>query len=85
MLKNYLRLAWRALVRKPKSSAINVFGLALGISTSLLIFLWVHDERAVDAFHANSPRLFQVYERTIRDEKVEAGYATQGLLSDSVN
>jgi putative ABC transport system permease protein len=81
MLKNYLKLAWRSLIRNKKSSAINIFGLALGVSTSLLILLWVQDERAVDAFHANSPRLFQVYERTIRDGKAEAGYATQGLLA----
>jgi putative ABC transport system permease protein len=84
MLNNYLKLAWRSLVRNKKSSAINIFGLALGISTSLLILLWVQDEQAVDAFHASSPRLFQVYERTIRDGKVEAGYATQGLLAQEL-
>jgi putative ABC transport system permease protein len=81
MHKNYLKLAWRSLIRNKKFSAINIFGLALGISTSLVILLWVQDERAVDAFHANNPHLFQVYERTIRDGKVEAGYATQGLLA----
>ena len=81
MLKNYLKLAWRSLSRNKKFSAINIFGLALGIATSLLILLWVQDERAVDAYHANGPHLFQVYERTIRDGKVEAGYATQGLLA----
>jgi putative ABC transport system permease protein len=84
MLKNYLKLAWRSLTRNKKFSAINIFGLALGISTSLLILLWVQDERAVDAFHVNGQHLFQVYERTIRDGKVEAGYATQGLLAEEL-
>ena len=84
MLNNYLKLAWRSLTRNKKFSAINIFGLALGIATSLLIILWVRDERAVDAFHANGPHLFQVYERTIRDGKVEAGYATQGLLAEEL-
>jgi putative ABC transport system permease protein len=84
MIKSYLRLAWRSLTRNKKFSAINIFGLALGIATSLVIFLWVRDERAVDAFHANGPHLFQVYERTIRDGKVEAGYATQGLLAEEL-
>lgn len=81
MVKNYLKLAWRSLVRNKKSSVINIFGLALGIATSLLILLWVQDERAVDALHVNGRRLFQVYERTTRDGKQEAGYATQGLLA----
>src|SRR6201985_2361192 len=81
MLKNYLKLAWRSLTHNKKFSAINIFGLALGITTSLLILLWVQDERAIDAFHANGPHLFQVYERSMRDGKMEAGYATQGLLA----
>jgi putative ABC transport system permease protein len=84
MLNNYLKLAWRSLTHNKKFSAINIFGLALGIATSLLILLWVQDERAVDAFHIDGPRLFQVYERTIRDGKVEAGYATQGLLAQEL-
>ncbi|HMH23236.1 MAG TPA: ABC transporter permease, partial [Puia sp.] len=84
MVKNYLKLAWRSLTRNKRFSAINIFGLALGIATSLLILLWVRDERAFDAFHANGPRLFQVYERTIRDGKTDAGYATQGLLAEEL-
>jgi hypothetical protein len=84
MLNHYLKLAWRSLTRDKRFSAINIFGLALGIATSLLILLWVRDERAVDAFHAGGPRLFQVYERTFRDGKLEAGYATQGLLADEL-
>lgn len=84
MINNYFKLAWRSLVRNKSFSAINIFGLALGITTSLLILLWVGDERAMDAFHANGPRLFQVYERTIHDGKTDAGYATQGLLAEEL-
>jgi putative ABC transport system permease protein len=81
MMKNYLKFAWRTLTRNKGFSAINIFGLSLGIATSLMILLWVRDERAMDAFHANGPHLFQVYERTIHDGKTEAGYPTQGLLA----
>ena len=59
MLNHYLKLAWRSLTRNKKFSAINIFGLALGIATSLLILLWVRDERAVDAGHTNGPRSVQ--------------------------
>jgi putative ABC transport system permease protein len=84
MVKNYLKLAWRSLTRNKSFSAINIFGLSLGIATSLLILLWVQDERAVDGFHPNGPHLFQIYERTIRDGKTDAGYATQGLLAEEL-
>ncbi len=81
MIKNYFKIAWRNLVRNKAFSAINILGLALGMACSLLIMLWVQDERSVDAFHANGKYLYQVYERQYYDGKVEAGYPTQGLLA----
>jgi len=84
MLKNYLKIAWRNLVRNKTFSLINISGLALGITCSLLIILWVQNERSVDGFHANGKQLFQVYERNYYDGKVDAGYTTQGLLADEL-
>ena len=63
MIKNYFKIAWRNLVRNKAFSAINISGLALGMACSLLIMLWVQDERSVDGFHANGKQLYQVYER----------------------
>lgn len=84
MITNYLKIAWRTLVRNKRFSLINIFGLTLGITCSILILLWVQDERRIDAFHKNGPDLYQVYERNYYDGKVEAGYATQGLLADDL-
>lgn len=81
MLKNYLKTAWRNLVRNKAFSAINIMGLALGMACSLLIILWVQDEKNVDGFHANGKQLYQVYERDFFDGKVNAGFPTQGLLA----
>lgn len=81
MIKNYFKIAWRNLIRNKAFSAINIAGLALGMSCSLLIILWVQDERSVDAFHKNGKQLFQVYERMRYDGKVDASYPTQGLLA----
>ncbi|MBX3255552.1 MAG: ABC transporter permease [Chitinophagaceae bacterium] len=81
MLKNYIKIAWRNLVRNKSFSVINIIGLALGLTCSLLITLWVQDERSVDHFHANAGRLYHVYERNYYDGKTDAGYATQGLLA----
>lgn len=81
MIKNYFLIAWRNLVRNKVFSAINILGLALGMTCSLLILLWVQDERGVDGFHANGKNLYQVYERDYLDGKVDAGFSTQGLLA----
>ena len=81
MIKNYLLVAWRNLVRNKAFSSINILGLALGMTCSLLILLWVHDERSVDGFHANGKQLYQIYERSYFDGKVMADYPTQGLLA----
>ncbi len=61
MLQNYLKIALRNLTKNSVYSFINIFGLAVGLSCSLLIMLWVSDEMAYDKFHANKDRLFQVY------------------------
>mgnify|MGYP001095319716 FL=1 len=81
MLKNYFKTAWRNLLRNKAFSIINISGLALGLTSSLLIMLWIQDEKAVDGFHKNSRQLYQVYERWYRDGRVDAGYSTQGLLA----
>ena len=84
MLLNYIKTAWRSLRRYKAFSAINILGLALGMTCSLLILLWVNDERSVDAFHTHGKDLYQVYERDYTDGKVGAGYATQGLLANEL-
>lgn len=51
MFKNYLKVAWRNLIRNKAFSAINILGLSLGLTCSMLIILWIQDGRSVDAFH----------------------------------
>ncbi len=63
MIRSYFKTAWRTLARNKAFSAINISGLALGMTCFLIILLWVQDEKNVDAFHKNGSRLFQVYER----------------------
>jgi putative ABC transport system permease protein len=81
MLKNYLLTAWRNLTRNKAFSLINILGLSLGLASSLLILLWVQDQRRMDAFHARSPQLYAVYERTFSEGKVDAGPNTSGMLA----
>jgi putative ABC transport system permease protein len=84
MFKNYFKTAWRNLSRNKAFTAINIAGLALGLTCSLLILLWVLDEYSVDAFHKNNPQLYYVYEKDYENGKVLGSYNTQGLLADEL-
>ncbi len=61
MLRNYVKIAFRNLLRNKVFSVINIFGLALGMTVAMLIGLWMHDELAYDTYHANYDRLGQVW------------------------
>ena len=84
MIKNYIKTAWRNLVRNKAFSLINISGLALGMACSLLIFLWVKDERSVDMFNKNGANLYDVYERVFSEGKVEAANWTPGQLANEL-
>ncbi len=81
MLRNYVIVAVRNITRNKAFSFINILGLALGMTCSLLIFLWVQDEYSIDDFHTNSEQLFSVYQRSYNDGEIKAAHATPALLS----
>ncbi|MFI5156475.1 MAG: ABC transporter permease, partial [Chitinophagales bacterium] len=60
MLKNYFTIAIRKLVRNKIFSAINIFGLAIGIATCLLIMMYVTDELSYDRYNKKSDRIYRV-------------------------
>jgi len=60
MLRNYLKVALRTLRKQRGFTAINVFGLAVGLACCLLIALYVLDELSYDRFHANADRIYRV-------------------------
>ncbi|MCK8492705.1 ABC transporter permease [Spirosoma sp. RP8] len=60
MLQNYIKIAWRNLVRNRVFSAINIIGLSLGIATCLLISLFVLDELSFDRYNEKADRMVRV-------------------------
>jgi len=84
MLKNYFKIAWRNLLKNKTFSAINISGLALGLTCSILIFLWVKDEYSIDAFHKNGGRIYSVISRQYADHQVKGSYDTPGLLGEEL-
>lgn len=63
MLVNYLVIASRILRRNKVFSIINVFGLAVGIAVSMLIFIWARDELSYDRFFPEGDRLYKLLTR----------------------
>lgn len=60
MLKNYLKIALRSLVKQKVYSLINILGLTVGIASCLLIVLFVSNEFSYDNFHPNADRIYKV-------------------------
>ncbi len=60
MFKNYFKIAIRNLKRHGVYSAINIVGLAVGITCAVLVMLWVNYELSFDRFHKNVDRLYKV-------------------------
>ncbi len=60
MLKNYLTIAWRNLVKNKAQSFINITGLSVGMAVAMLIGLWIYDELSFNKYHQNYDRIGQV-------------------------
>ncbi len=73
MIKNYFKLAWRNLLKNKTYSFINIFGLATGLATCLLIMLYIFDESSYDKHHKDGDRVFRVASQTGKGESWAAG------------
>ena len=60
MLRNYLKIAFRNLVRNKVYSFINIGGLAVGMAVAMLIGLWIYDETSFDKYNTNYEQIAQV-------------------------
>ena len=84
MLRNLLKVAIRNLWKHKGYSTLNIFGLAMGMACSLLILLWIRDEKSMDNFHVKGDRLYSVFEQQYYDGKISAGHFTPGVLPDEM-
>jgi putative ABC transport system permease protein len=60
MLKSYLKIAWRNLMKNKVFSFINITGLTIGITVCMMIFLFIMNEFSVDRFHKNGALIYRV-------------------------
>ncbi|UYQ91736.1 ABC transporter permease [Chitinophaga horti] len=62
MIRNYLKIAWRNIVKSKGYAAINIGGLATGMAVALLIGLWIWDEVTYDRHNQHYDRIAQVFQ-----------------------
>src|SRR5215217_4286261 len=84
MLQNYLKIAFRSLSKNKGYSAINIGGLALGMSVAMLIGLWIHDELSYDKYHKNYDRIAQVFQYVTFDVRTDAYDVSPIPMSDEL-
>lgn len=78
MLFNYLKIAYRNLIKNPLFSFINIFGLALGMAICLLILQYVKFEFSYDTFHKNHENIVRLSYSTVKEgERVFNSALTQ--------
>jgi putative ABC transport system permease protein len=80
MLKNYLKLAFRNLVKDKFYSLINILGLTIGVTCGMLLFLYVADELSYDRYHQKASRIYRIVSYIREPDKVNKWVSTQPPL-----
>src|SRR5580704_3760135 len=62
MFRNYLKIAFRSLMKSKGFTALNIVGLAAGLGVCLLIVLYVTDELGYDRYNVNADRIYRIDE-----------------------
>ncbi|RZL44097.1 MAG: FtsX-like permease family protein [Pedobacter sp.] len=86
MIKNYLKSAFRNLLRNKLYTALNVAGLTFGITCFLLIGLYLFDELTFDRQHNNASRIYRVIEhKNVSGEETTIAAVGYKLAEESKN
>ena len=70
MIQNYLKIAWRNLVKNKTHSFINITGLSIGIAVAMLIGLWIWDEVSFDKAFPNHSRIARLMQNQTNNGEV---------------
>ncbi len=75
MFKNYLKTAYRSLIRKKTYSFINIAGLAVGIAVCMIIFIIIQFQTSFDTFHLKKDRIYRVLTESHHEDAGNISYA----------
>ncbi len=80
MIKNYLKIAWRNLIRNKAFSFLNISGLAIGMASAVLILLWIQNEVSYDRFHKKGDFIYEAWNRGQMDDRIQCWNNTPKIL-----
>ena len=85
MLRNYLSVAIRNLLRYRAYSFINILGLAIGMVCCVLMLLYIQDELRYNSTHENADRIYRVLRETrLLNGSRSIGRGTSGALAPAL-
>ncbi|SFQ09871.1 ABC transporter permease [Parafilimonas terrae] len=84
MFKNYLKTAWRNLMKNKAFSLINISGLTIGITVCMMIFLFIMNEFSVDNFHKDGSRIYRVMRGFKNEDKVQRVAYLSGMYAPAI-
>jgi putative ABC transport system permease protein len=85
MLRNYIVLAWRNLIRNKSFSLINILGLAVSMSVCLLIIMIALDQYSYDTYHSKKDRIYRVHTTRYQENNGETASSALPLAEKLKN
>jgi putative ABC transport system permease protein len=83
MLRNYFKSALANLRREKGTTAVNIAGLALGITCSLVLYLFISNANSFDRYHTNSNRIYRVVSQPMGNHGLQYTQAIPRALPDA--
>lgn len=84
MFRSYLKIAWRNIWKNTAFSVTNLLGLTIGMTCTILILLWVQDERSWDQFHPNHQNIYHLKVNRNFNGEVTTDIASPYPLADAL-
>ncbi|WP_018478946.1 ABC transporter permease [Pontibacter roseus] len=84
MIQNYFLIFWRNMARNKVYAAINIIGLAIGLASCILIYLYVQHELSYDTYFSKHERVYRVVNDLIVEDEVEKASVTHAALAPAL-
>lgn len=84
MFKNYLKIAWRSLLKNKTSSFINISGLAVGLAIGILVMTVILEMVSYNQFHTHLSRIHALIKTDKLSGEISAGTSVPGPLAEEV-
>lgn len=84
MIKNYIKIAWRNLLKNKGFTFINIVGLAVGMASAAIILFWIQDELTFDRFFEKQDRLYLTYNRSKVEKEIWAWPSTPKIMAPTM-